>query len=553
LLPYTRTLPKPLFTLLSRPIIEHVIHRLSKIGCTQIIINTHHLHHQIEQCIDRLDLDLDIKLLYEPQILETGGGIANAKPYLDDHPFFVINADIIFDIDLMHVYETHCQSNALATLVLHDYEQFNTVAVDTQGYVLNFTTKTNSLAFTGVQVLSPQIFKYFPQKTKFSSIEVYASLCARKRVKSCILENIFWSDIGTVHDYQKTSALLLCAAQFNLPLEQIKKIKITPLAGDGSDRKWFRANDENRSLIISDHGICLPGTQNVEQLRAFIDIGRHLASKKINVPRILDHDMVSGLAILEDLGDTHLADVIKETGQDDVALKLYKQVIDQLIEFSSKGAEEFNADWTCQTPAYSKDLILEKECRYFLESFVNQYLNLPIPFDTFEKEFNYIADQALVHGHMGLMHRDLQSKNIMVKDNQLYFIDFQSARTGPLQYDLASLLIDPYVTLNNVHKDELLQYTIDKLCLTQKQADDFTHSFYFCCLTRNLQFLGAFSFLTREKRKMQFEQYIPCAVDSLNRIVCLIGTEKLPGLHRLVQAITEQMKTRKEFIQPLKE
>lgn len=239
LLPYTRTLPKPLFTLLSRPILEHVIHRLSKIGCTRIIINTHHLHHQIEQCIERIDPEIEIKLLYEPQILETGGGIANAKAYLDDQPFFVINADIIFDIDLLHVYQTHCKSKVLATLVLHDYEQFNTVAVDTQGYILNFTTKHNSLAFTGVQVLSPQIFNYFPQKSKFSSIEVYTSLCSLKQIKACILENIFWSDIGTVRDYQKTSALLLCAARFNLSLNQIKKIKITALAGDGSDRNGF--------------------------------------------------------------------------------------------------------------------------------------------------------------------------------------------------------------------------------------------------------------------------------------------------------------------------
>ena len=76
-------------------------------------------------------------------------------------------------------------------------------------------------------------------------------------------------------------------------------------------------------------------------------------------------------------------------------------------------------------------------------------------FDDYKNEFEVIADQALDGAVTGLMHRDCQSKNIMLKDNQVYFIDFQSARTGPLQYDLASLLIDPYVRLGQTLQAEL--------------------------------------------------------------------------------------------------
>lgn len=542
LLPYTRTLPKPLFTLLSKPILEHAIQQLVDIGCHQIIINTHHLHDQLKHFISHIDLKIDIQLLYEPSILETGGAIANAKKHFKNDPFFVINADIISSIDLKHVYDTHCQSDCLATLVLHDYTQFNTVAVDDHGYILNFNTKKNSLAFTGVQVLSPEIYNYFPDKHKFSSIEVYKSLCSQKKIKACTLDNIYWSDIGTVQDYQKTSLLLLSAAQFNLPLNLIKNIKLTQLAGDGSDRKWFRAAHNNKSVIISDHGICLKETENFKQLKAFVYIGRHLILKKICVPQILDHDMVSGMAILEDLGDIHLTDLIKENRKEAFIFETYKQIIDQLLEFSAKGADRFNTDWTCQTPTYSKELILEKECRYFLESFVNRYLKLSASFKTFENEFNDIAEQALVHGHTGLMHRDLQSKNIMVKNNLFYFIDFQSARIGPLQYDLASLLIDPYVNLNTEIKERLLQYITDKLLFTRKQAADFIHSFNYCCLTRNLQFLGAFSFLSQEKHKTQFEKFIPDAVNSLDRIICTIGIHNLPELHRIMQTIKNQIK-----------
>ncbi len=537
LLPHTRTLPKPLFTLLSRPMLAYTIQQLIDVRCEQIIINTHHLHLQIDQFIKKHDFGINIQTVYEPHILETGGAIANIKSFMDDTPFFVINADIISSIDLKQAYENHNQSNCLATLVLHDYQQFNKVEVDSQGYILNFNSKKNGLAFTGVQVLSHEIYHHLPDKKKFSSIEIYKALSAQKKVNASIQKDIFWSDIGTPKDYQMTSLRMLCAAQFDLPMNQIQNIKLTHLAGDGSDRQWFRANYKTQSIIISDHGICQPDTDNFLQLNAFVNIGQHLLSKAIAVPKILDHDTLSGMVILEDLGDTHLVNIIKNKNSNTETLKIYKQVIDQIIEFSADGIKEFDTNWTCQTQTYSKQLILDKECQYFIEQFVQGYLNLSTQFNALESEFNDIAEQALVYGYNGLMHRDMQSKNIMIKNNQLYFIDFQSARIGPLQYDLASLLIDPYVNLDELIKKELLNYTLKKLSLSPDQSNDFLHSFKFCCLTRNLQFLGAFSFLSQIKNKTNFEQYIPDAVNSLCQTLNTLDIKRFPNLHQLVNTI----------------
>lgn len=187
LLPYTQKIPKPLFTLMSKPVLGHVIEKLVTAGCEQILINTHHLHGQINNFLGQINYPVDIQTLYEPVILDTGGAIANARSFLKDSPFFVINSDIISSVDLKKVYVFHKKTNCLATLVLHDYDIFNKVTIDNKGFIQNFYSKTKGLAFTGIQVLSPEIYHYFPDKKVFSSIEVYQHLCRQKQVKAFVL------------------------------------------------------------------------------------------------------------------------------------------------------------------------------------------------------------------------------------------------------------------------------------------------------------------------------------------------------------------------------
>ena len=537
LLPYTQKIPKPLFTLLSKPVLEHAIQTLVNNGCEQILINTHHLNEQIETFVDQLRYGVDIQTIYEPEILETGGAIANAKPFLKDDPFFVINSDIISSVDLRKVYAFHKQSNTLATLVLHDDDRFNKIKIDPGGYVQTFDSKTNGLAFTGIQVLSPQIYEHFPDKKIFSSIEVYQRLALQKQVNTVVEKDIFWSDIGTKDAYSITSLHMLSAAQLKIKPGKIKKLQVDKLTGDGSDRQWYRAGYGEQSFILSDHGICMPESIERSQLNAFIHIGNHLFSKQLPVPRILNHDLLSGMVILEDLGNLHLETRIKQEKNDLFTVNLYKKVIDILIDFSGKGFQGFKKEWTCQTETYSKKLIIEKECHYFWDAFIKGYLKLDLSFHKFFDEFNHAADHALKHGLTGLMHRDMQSRNIMIKKDCPFFIDFQSARQGPLQYDLASLLIDPYVNLDTQIKNELLEYTTGKLNLTPKEIKNFIGCYDYCCLTRNLQILGAFGFLSLVKNKKHFERYIPNAVNSLKSIIKGLDTDKLPRLSSLLQTL----------------
>ena len=135
------------------------------------------------------------------------------------------------------------------------------------------------------------------------------------------------------------------------------------------------------------------------------------------------------------------------------------------------------------------------------------------------------------------MHKDMQSRNIMVKNEKIFFIDFQDSIKGPLQYDLASLIIDPYVDLDIEIRENLLDYCAQRLNkLTGFNEKKFKKSFRFCAVIRNMQILGAFSYLSQKKNKVFFEQYIPCAKQRLKETIEFLSTE-IPDLKKLVSSL----------------
>ena len=244
------------------------------------------------------------------------------------------------------------------------------------------------------------------------------------------------------------------------------------------------------------------------------------------------------MIFLEDLGDTHLQTLICDTNNRQEIISHYKAVIKILIQMSQSAINDFNPSWAFQTPEYDKKLILERECRYFIDAFVNGYLNLKQRFETYADEFSRIADRALEGAIKGFMHRDFQSRNIMAKDRRYYIIDFQGGRIGPLQYDLASLLIDPYVALSHELQDQLLDYGIQHLSsVIPLDSPHFLKSYAYCKITRNLQILGAFGFLTRVKGKSTFEQYIPRAIKTLKHHISMLDSSEFPKLKGLIDRL----------------
>ncbi len=538
--PYTNHTPKPLFSIAGRPLLDIIIDNLQKAGCEAVIINTHHLHREIEAFVAARSYSCPVTTRYEPQILGTGGAIKNVADFWDHRPFMVINADIVADIDLADVYRTHCRQHPPATLVLCDDPAFNSVAVEQDKWIKEFQNSGRNsgqpaqrlLTFTGIQVIEPQVLDYIPEKTSSSSIDAFRKILADdKKLQAYIAPKGRWQDIGTPERYRQTAFEIALPRAFRKAFGDIPGLRIEKkkLQGDGSERQWYRLQAGRHSLILADHGI--RENRSTSEVDAFVHIGQHLYHQGVAVPKIYFCDTFCGLVFLDDLGDVNLQQAARLTTHPEFLLRLYKSVIDQLIKLSLGGGEKFDPAWTYQSARYDKELIIEKECRYFQEMFLNRYLGLGARLEDLAADFTTLAQKALQYSNTGFMHRDMQSRNIMIKNQQVYFIDFQGGRFGPIQYDLASLLIDPYVELPDVIQAQLLDYSVDALSeKTAVEPEKFRRCFHYCSLTRNLQILGAFAYLSKIKGKHYFEDYIPAALQTLGSNLHVRRRDEFPAL-----------------------
>ena len=554
LLPHTRHIPKPLFPIDGRPLLDRIIHSLIQAGCRAIMINTHHLHRSIETFLEIQHYAIPVHTRHEPRILGTGGALHNLRDFWDHDPFMVINGDIVTDIDLKAVYDFHRRHPHPVSLVLHDFPAINTVSVDNDLSVIGFDPPDSGasesvsvrkgaickLTFTGIQVIDPDILEWIADAPFSTSIDLYRTLLSKgMTIRAYIPENTYWKDIGTPRQFR--SAVLDRLLPRAFPDTSAHAPMLRPLAGDGSDRQWFRASTAHSSVIVADHGIhCPPDTPS--ECRAFTTIGRHLFDRGVSVPQIVASDDFSGLVLLEDLGDVHLQTVVQECRRPSDILRWYDKAIQLLVTLSVDGADGFDPSWTWQTPCYDKALILEKECRYFVDAFLQGYLGMDVPFTDVADECDALADGALTGAVTGFMHRDFQSRNILVKAGRLFAIDFQGGRIGPVQYDLASLLIDPYVDIDPDIQNQLLERCIQ--AISERISIDpasFTASYRHCRITRNLQALGAYGYLTRVKGKPGFEKYIPPALETLNRSLSVLDPAAYPKLVRLTAEAREKL------------
>ena len=525
LLPHTRHLPKPLFTINSVPLLDIIIEQLAGAGCGGVTVNTHHLAEKIERHCSSRRYPIPVRLSHEPEILGTGGAMKNNAGFFGDRPFLVINSDIITDIDLESVYHFHLRHGQDVTLVMHDYHRFNTVAVDGSGRVTRFFRTGDEmppgerlLAFTGIHVIHPRVLDRIPQAGEFTDIiDVYSDLLADgNTITACIVEGHQWQDIGTPEAFREIAFEKMSRKALEAAFGNGAVTGVAPIASDGSDTRWFRVHSPAGSLVACDRGINTADTAS--EADAFTSINRHLFEKGIAVPRVYLSDPLAGLAFMADLGDLSLQAVVQSTTDDLTVIGIYRLVIDRLLDLAIKGAEGFNDSWTYQTPSYDRDVIIDRECRYFKNAFMAGYLGLDTGPMDLEKEFSRLADLTLKYAVTGLIHRDMQSRNIMISKDQPFFIDFQGARRGPIQYDLASLLIDPYVVLAPAIQQQLLDYYEAGLSARRQVNPELFRKGYACCaVTRNLQALGAFGFLTAKKQKTQFAPHIPAAVDALIR------------------------------------
>jgi NDP-sugar pyrophosphorylase family protein len=349
--PYTHHTPKALFTIGGRPVLDLAIQRLQMAGCREIVINTHHLPQRVENYIENQRYRIPVSTRHEPQILGTGGAVRNVADFWGPEAFMVINADIVSDIDLGKVYQFHNSHPHPVSLVLCRHPDFNTVSVDDRGFVLGFSRKpddsseTNDqlLTFTGIQVLDSAVLDHIPPTGFYSIIDAYRSIIAGgQHIASLTVADRYWQDIGTPEAYRRVAAEQIAHQAFDKiqPGKERRQITTEPLAGDGSDRRWFRLRCGRQSLVMVDHGI--RNQSATTEADAFVAIGNHLKKAGIAVPEIVLSDTFSGLVVLEDLGDTSLQQVVQQAKTTGDVLKNYRAVIRQLVVMSLDAAIGFD-------------------------------------------------------------------------------------------------------------------------------------------------------------------------------------------------------------------
>lgn len=282
--------------------------------------------------------------------------------------------------------------------------------------------------------------------------------------------------------------------------------RCSPLPGDGSQRRFFRLRKGSQSFVL----LASPRRNGaaVDENDSYFLIGKHLFHCNIPVPRIHAADLENGYFLLEDLGDHHFLDHVRRFPTD--PLRLYHPVIQLLTALHTRARDGFSTDFCFDTVQYDPEFVYWRELEYFRERFLNGYLDRNVSPEDLKCDFQAIAEAAGTTAGSGwIIHRDFQSRNLMVSKGRLRLIDFQGMRYGPPAYDLASLLLDPYVCLPSDVAQQLvgLYWTRMKGHLGISRSR-FIESYTLLRLCRNLQVLGAYSYLGLCLGKRHFLRYI---------------------------------------------
>jgi aminoglycoside/choline kinase family phosphotransferase len=292
------------------------------------------------------------------------------------------------------------------------------------------------------------------------------------------------------------------------------------ITGGGSGRRFYRVEGKTGSWVVMVNNQPPKDGRGVTENDSFLYICRHLRAKGIPVPVIYQHDRERGWFIMEDLGDYHLqTEAMRIKGDRRQLVETYQQVIDVLVIIQIEGCKGFDPALT-HNPPYDTQFMLAWESGYFLRAFLKGLLGLDIPEAAVRDELEELARQAAEAPGGYFLYRDFQSRNIMVREQGLGFLDFQGGMLGPLQYDLASLLLDPYVELDHGVREELFAYYLARI-QKQKMVDPkgFQEQYPFVALHRAMQILGAFAFLTTAKGLAFFRPYIPPALQVLRTLL----------------------------------
>ncbi len=307
------------------------------------------------------------------------------------------------------------------------------------------------------------------------------------------------------------------------------------LKGEGSNRTYYRLRSQNHTLI----GV--KGTNTVEN-HAFIKLANHFHGNGLNVPKVIAASADELYYLQEDLGEDSLFSLIQSgvksgtfsTEERELILK----TIALLPDMQFKGAE--GLDFSCCYPIPEMD---RRSILWDLNYFKYDFLKLTgIEFSEpqLEDDFERLCNLILQEKSDTFLYRDFQSRNVMVKEGEPYFIDFQGGRKGPIYYDLASFAWQAKANFPEDLREEIIQTYI---AAARKYADideaDFKQKLAIFLLFRTIQVLGAYGFRGLFEKKPHFIESIPFALENLKGLLAKNDYKELPYLTNVLQEITQ--------------
>ncbi|MDR3652479.1 MAG: RNase adapter RapZ [Paludibacter sp.] len=294
-----------------------------------------------------------------------------------------------------------------------------------------------------------------------------------------------------------------------------KPLSITELSASGSNRRYFRLTGENISLI----GV--EGT-SVDENLAFIEIANNFYKHGLPVPRVLGQTPDHRFYIQDDLGDTLLFDAVAEGRKTGVFCEpekeLLRKTMRKLPAVQVLGAQGLDFSVCYPQPEFNERSILW-DLNYFKYCFLKA-TGLDFQENLLEDDFSKLSEILMRSRTNTFMYRDFQSRNVMIKDGEPYFIDFQGGRRGPIYYDVASFLWQAKAQYNAELREELLQIYLDALKkLMPIDEVEFREQLKHFVLFRTLQVLGAYGFRGYFEKKPHFLQSIPFAIENLRALL----------------------------------
>ena len=547
--PLTLETPKPMLPLWGQPMLARTLEMLAAWGVEQVLINLHHAPGPIVRYLAGQPFPkMRISAVFEPVILGTGGALRNAKWFIDE-PFWLLNADVVAELDPAPLLRVWHRNNPLAACWLTEDAGPKTVRCE-NGVIRNFHDPVRGHAtFCGLQLLDERILPFIAAEGFDTIIDAYRRAQKRgHRIAGIVVPGSFWADIGTpaqyVQAHRDTAKRLghagenftLPAAAVLTPREQSLTSQVSGLGSSaclvevlpprGSNREFFRLTTpfETNILVYKQvyrSLILIRWSPDRPDNRLYARHTRFLAALGLPVPRLLLDSPRDRFLAIEDLGRETLESRLPRMDSSEIR-RIYRQLIEIALRLHRQGLPSARKAHLPLMPGFDAPLYAWEHA-YFIDNVLRGRLK------TSEKQIAAIAaelksvSRLLAQSPHALIHRDLQSSNVLFRGARPVLIDYQGMRRGPAAYDLASLLCDPYADLPASLQQRLLRGYARR----HPQGAEIAAVFPAAAIQRLCQALGAYAVLSKKPGMEPFARHVPVAARQLLRA---LRAHPLPAL-----------------------